>query len=324
MNNKISILYPNYDLKTGDLQKNIYKWIRQTGIPANDYQLIIGTKRLDPEEAKRIKNTLRKHDILFTVHNEENDNSIWNRCAARSKNKYLLFVEGHVTPRRNFLRGLSKIIRNKKGIQVVNTQAKNTTASEFEKTIDQWFLQTIQQRAKSHNFTFVSRWAFLIERSLFRKIGPFEPSFEQFAPPFFSARLAKNHISIHETEPTGLVHEMEKTISHHHDATRSYVRGYVCAEKTIIKEELCKYFSPNPFFAEEMKKNKACIKKQNPFTFLRKIYIRTMETWIRRTKIKILENLVMRGPLPAKIKLDLFKRAHHWVTIDEFVKAKRL
>jgi len=314
----ISILYPNYDLKTGQLAKNLARWVDSASFDPGNFQLVVGTRKLQPSESKEVRSLLREQDIIFEVDEMDNDNAIWNQCAERCKYESMLFVEGHVYPDETFLTQLQGFVQKNRGQQVINTCARNTKDSAFEKLIDRWFHETIQKRTSCHNFTFLSRWAFLIQKKVFQRHGPLIPEYEQFAPPFLSAVLAKNQVSIATADSTGLTHEMERFIGHHHAATRSYIRGFAIAEKRIHAEGLFKLFGRNPDFD---KIHARWVKDRADRAISRNLP-RSLElqglVCLHKLKIRILEFLIMNVPLPNEMRYRLFKLAHQLVCIDEY------
>lgn len=314
----ISILYPNYDLKTGQLAKNLARWVDSARIAPASFQLVVGTKKLPPSESREVYALLREQDILFEVDSADNDNAIWNQCAERSKFENMLFVEGHVYPDESFLMQLQGFAQKNSGQQVINTSARNTNNSAFEKLIDRWFHETIQKRATCHNFVFLSRWAFLIQKKVFQRHGPLIPEYEQFAPPFLSAVLAKNQVSIATIDSTGLTHEMERFIGHHHAATRSYIRGFAIAEKRIHAEGLSELFGRNPDFEKiqsRWRKNREVMSNSgNAFGTWEVLW----DIILPKVEIQTLEFLVMYFPMPQELRYRLFQYAHQWVSLDEY------
>jgi len=138
VNDGISILYPNYDLKTGQLAKNIAWWVDSARFAPDRFQLVIGTKKLNKREFKEVHSLLRRQDIIFEVDEMDNDNAIWNQCAERSMFENMLFVEGHVYPNETFLQKLYETTRVSSGERVINTNSPNTTNSDFEGLMDRW------------------------------------------------------------------------------------------------------------------------------------------------------------------------------------------
>ena len=67
VNHGISILYPNYDLKTGQLAKNLAWWVDSARFAPDRFQLVIGTKKLNKREFKEVLSLLRRQDIIFEV-----------------------------------------------------------------------------------------------------------------------------------------------------------------------------------------------------------------------------------------------------------------
>jgi hypothetical protein len=321
MNQGISILYPNYDLKTGQLAKNLGRWVDSARIAPANFQLVVGTKKLPPSESREVHGVLREQDIFFEVDSADNDNAIWNQCAERSKFENMLFVEGHVYPDESFLMQLQGFVQKNSGQQVINTSARNTNNSAFEKLIDRWFHETIQKRTTCHNFVFLSRWAFLIQKKVFQRYGPLIPEYEQFAPPFLSAILAKNQVSIATADSPGLTHEMERFIGHHHAATRSYIRGFAIAEKQIHAEGLSELFGKNSDF----ERIRARWDKDGGGRIISRNLPRLSELLavigLSKLQIHILEFLIMYVPMPNKMKRRLFKLAHQRVCIDEYKKS---
>jgi hypothetical protein len=321
MNQGISILYPNYDLKTGQLAKNLGRWVDSARIAPANFQLVVGTKKLPPSESREVHGVLREQDIFFEVDSADNDNAIWNQCAERSKFENMLFVEGHVYPDESFLMQLQGFVQKNSGQQVINTSAQNTNNSVFEKLIDRWFHETIQKRTTCHNFVFLSRWAFLIQKKVFQRYGPLIPEYEQFAPPFLSAVLAKNQVSIATADSPGLTHEMERFIGHHHAATRSYIRGFAIAEKQIHAEGLSELFGKNSDF----ERIRARWDKDGGGRIISRNLPRLSELLavigLSKLQIHILEFLIMYVPMPNKMKRRLFKLAHQRVCIDEYKKS---
>jgi len=318
VNDGISILYPNYDLKTGQLAKNIAWWVDSARFAPDRFQLVIGTKKLNKREFKEVHSLLRRQDIIFEVDKMDNDNAIWNQCAERSMFENMLFVEGHVYPNETFLQKLYETTRVSSGERVINTNTRNTTNSDFEGLMDRWFNETIQRRQSSHDFIFLSRWAFLIPKKVFQRYGPLIQDYEQFGPPFLSAVLFKNKVGISNADFTGLTHEMESVIGHHHAATRCYVRGFAKAKKRIHAEGLSELFGSNPDFEKlqsRWRKKRAGANnsdiKPGAWEVFRDIILPKME-------IKLLEFLVMYFPMPQEIKYRLFQCAHRRVAMDEY------
>lgn len=313
MSQGISVLYPNYDLKTGQLVKNLARWVDSASFDPSNFQLVVGTRKLQPSESKEVRSLLREQDIIFEVDEMDNDNAIWNQCAERCKYESMLFVEGHVYPDETFLRNLYETNRRNGGERVINTNTRNTKNSYFEKLMDRWFHETIQKRQSSHDFIFLSRWAFLIPKKVFQKYGPLIQEYEQFGPPFLSAVLFKNQVDITSADFMDLTHEMESVIGHHHAATRSYIKGFAIAEKRIHAEGLSELFGRNPDFEKiqsRWRKNRAgeVVAKNVPWEVIA----------LPKLEIKILELLVMHVPLPFEIKYRLFQYAHQCVAMNEY------
>jgi hypothetical protein len=316
VNRGISILYPNYDLKTGQLAKNLAWWVDSARFAPDRFQLVIGTKKLNKAEFKEVHSLLRRQDIIFEVDEMDNDNAIWNQCAERSMFENMLFVEGHVYPNKTFLQKLYETTRVSSGERVINTNTRNTTNSDFERLMDRWFNETIQRRQSSHDFIFLSRWAFLIPKKVFQRYGPLIQDYEQFGPPFLSAVLFKNKVGISTADFTGLTHEMESVIGHHHAATRCYVRGFAKAEKRIHAEGLSELFGSNPDFEKlqsRWRKKQAINSDIKPGAWEVLWYI-----ILPKMEIKLLEFLVMYFPMPQEIKYRLFQCAHRRVAMDEY------
>ena len=316
VNHGISILYPNYDLKTGQLAKNLAWWVDSARFAPDRFQLVIGTKKLNKAEFKEVHSLLRRQDIIFEVDEMDNDNAIWNQCAERSMFENMLFVEGHVYPNETFLQKLYETTRVNSGERVIITNTQNTTNSYFERLMDRWFNETIQRRQSSHDFIFLSRWAFLIPKKVFQRYGPLIQDYEQFGPPFLSAVLFKNKVGISTADFTGLTHEMESVIGHHHAATRCYVRGFAKAEKRIHAEVLSELFGSNPDFEKlqsRWRKKQAINSDIKPGAWEVLWYI-----ILPKMEIKLLEFLVMYFPMPQEIKYRLFQCAHRRVAMDEY------
>ena len=318
VNQGISILYPNYDLKTGQLAKNLAWWVDSARFAPDSFQLVIGTKKLKTAESKEVHSLLRRQDIIFEVDEMDNDNAIWNQCAERCKFENMLFVEGHVYPDETFLQKLYETTRGNRGEGVINTNTRNTKNSYFEMLMDRWFNETIQKRQSSHDFTFLSRWAFLIPKKVFQRYGPLIREYEQFGPPFLSAVLFKNKVGISTLNVTDLTHEMESVIGHHHTATRSYIRGFAKAEKRIHAEGLSKLFGRNPDFEKiqsRWRKNRAGTNNSDNAPAAWEVLC---DIILPKVQIQILEFLVMYFPMPQEIKYRLFQYAHQLVTMDEY------
>jgi len=318
MSEGISILYPNYDLKTGQLAKNLARWVDSARFAPDRFQLVIGTKKLNKAEFKDVHSLLRRQDIIFEVDEMDNDNAIWNQCAERSMFENMLFVEGHVYPNETFLQKLYETTRVNSGERVINTNTQNTTNSYFERLMDRWFNETIQRRQSSHDFIFLSRWAFLIPKKVFQRYGPLIQNYEQFGPPFLSAVLFKNKVGISTADFTGLTHEMESVIGHHHAATRCYVRGFAKAKKRIHAEGLSELFGKNPDFEKidsQWRKKRAGTNNSDNAPGSWEILL---DIILPKVEIQILEFLVMYFPIPQEIKYRLFQYAHQRVAMDEY------
>ena len=318
MNQGISILYPNYDLKTGQLAKNLAWWVDSARVAPDSFQLVIGTKKLKTAESKEVHSLLRRQDIIFEVDEMDNDNAIWNQCAERCKFENMLFVEGHVYPDETFLQKLYEATQGNRGERVINTNIRNTRNSYFEKNMDRWFQETIQKRQSSHDFIFLSRWAFLIPKKVFHRYGPLIQEYEQFGPPFLSAVLFKNKVGISTADFADLTHEMESVIGPHHAATRSYIRGFAKAEKRIHAEGLSELFGRNPDFEGIQSRRRKSRSGTNKPDNAPGAWEVLWDIILPKVKIQILEFLVMYFPMPQEIKYRLFQSAHRRVAMDEY------
>ena len=313
----VSILYPNFDLKTGLLIQNVLLWTTAHNVPPDRFQLIIGTAELSLVDRQILKSYLREGDEIVEVSDKENDNSMWNAAAKKSRHENLLFVEGHVTPDQHFLNKMLSYIEINKEAQAINTNSLNTNNSGFELLMDKWFDETLQLRSENHSFTFLTRQCFMLKKSVFEKFGPLVSEFEQFGPPYLSAILADNRIKIETVNFSNLMHENEKMISHHHIATRSYVRGYVEAKDQIDNELLNRYFGVNPDFIKTDLRLHRFLEKSTKLSLFR---VR-LGSFFRQTKIRSIEVAIMNINIGPQLKFIWFKKVHRLVVIDQYEKA---
>ena len=312
----ISIIYPNFDLKTGLLIQNVLLWTTAQNVAPDRFQIIIATAELSLVDRQILKSYLREGDEIVEVSDKENDNSMWNAAAKKSRHENLLFVEGHVTPDQHFLNKMLSYIEINKEVQAINTNSLNTKNSGFELIMDKWFDETLQLRSKNHSFTFLTRQCFMLKKSVFEKFGPLVSEFEQFGPPYMSAILAENQIKIETVNFSNLIHENEKMISHHHIATRSYVRGYVKAKDQIDNEVLARYFGVNPDFIKTDLRLRRFLKKKTKLSLLRV----NLTSFYRKLRIRAIELVVMNINIGIQLKYILFKKVHSLVVIDQYEK----
>ena len=310
----ISVIIPNFDLKTGLFTQNVMKWTNAKNVDIDRFQIVVVTPRMSFVDNQILAILLREGDEIVEVSDTENDNSMWNAGALKTKHENLLFVEGHVTPDENFLHNMLNYIEINSETEAVNTISSNSKESEFELLMDRWFDETLKQRAESHSFTFLTRQCFMLKKSVFERYGPILPNFEQFGPPYLSYKLAENHVMIESVNFSNLIHENENTIYHHHLATRSYIRGYVGAKTQNDIELINKYFGTNPDLAKVDLSLRQLSNRRNPFQLLRI----KLGFIFRRFKILGIEFVIMKINIGLRLKFILLKKVHGLVVVDQY------
>jgi len=310
----VSIIYPNFDLKTGVLNQNVLLWTTAQNVAPDRFQIIIGTAKLSLDEYQTLKSCLREGDEIVEVSNKENDNSMWNAGAKKSRHENLLFVEGHVTPDQYFLGKMLSYIEINEEVKALNTNSVNTKNSGFELLMDKWFDETLQLRSESHSFTFLTRQCFMLKKSVFEKFGPLVSEFEQFGPPYLSAILAENQIKIETVNFSNLIHENEQMIYKHHIATRSYVRGYMRAKDQVDNELLNEYFGTNPDFTKIDLTLHQFLKKTTWLSLFRV----GLRSFFRKIKIRTIEVVIMNINIGMRLKFIWFKKVHRLVVVDQY------
>jgi len=310
----ISVIYPNFDLKTGNITKNLLLWKNSKNVDPERFQMVIGTRKLGLDDYQILESHLREGDVIVEVESTGNDNAMWNAGVTKSTHENLLFVEGHVTPDQNFLYNLLKYIEINPGANAINTNSTNSKDSEFELLMDKWFDETLKLRARTHSFSFLTRQCFMLKRSVFEQIGPIEPDFEQFGPPYLSSRLAENNIEIVDANFSNLYHENEKKISHHHMATRSYIRGFVRATRRIDRVLLDRCFGVNPDFSEIESRLRQIQNRKWQLCFIGF----KLGSCFRKIEIRAIEFTIMNINFGFKFKFKLFNKVHRLVVSDEY------
>jgi hypothetical protein len=310
----ISVVIPNFDLKTGLFTQNVLKWTKAKNVDIDRFQIVVVTPRMSFVDNQTLTILLREGDEIVEVSDTENDNSMWNAGALKSKHEYLLFVEGHVTPDENFLHNMLNYIEINSGAEAVNTISSNSKESEFELLMDRWFDETLKLRAESHSFTFLTRQCFMLKKSVFERYGPILSNFEQFSTPYLSCKLAENHVMIETVNFSDLIHENENTIYHHHLATRSYIRGYVRAKTQNDIELINMYFGTNPDLAKVDLRLRQLSNRRNPFLFLQI----KLGFILRKLKIFGVEFVIMKINIGLRLKFIWMKKVHGLVVVDQY------
>ena len=310
----VSVIIPNFDLKTGLFTQNVLKWTKAKNVDIDRFQIVVVTPRMSFVDNQTLTILLREGDEIVEVSDTENDNSMWNAGALKSKHEYLLFVEGHVTPDENFLHNMLNYIEINSEAKAVNTISSNSKESEFELLMDRWFDETLKLRAESHSFTFLTRQCFMLKKSVFERYGPILSNFEQFGPPYLSYKLAENHVMIETVNFSDLIHENENTIYNHHSATRSYIRGYVRAKNQNDIELMNRYFGTNPDLAKVDLRLRQLINRRSPFLLLR---IKSGFI-LRKLKIFGIEFVIMKINIGLRLKYIWLKKAHKLVVVDQY------
>jgi hypothetical protein len=328
----LTVVYPVIDVR-GELVERIGLWTKQQDLDARGYRIFVvaGTETELNEVA--LRKVLRNQDALLRIPGAGCDADYWNAGAREANTPWLLFVEAHGLPEPDSLSALAAWIAANPNEMAGNFSIKNLGGGRIGELMKRWFAEIQDSWAAPSTWPRFHRTAFAIRRDLFGEVGPFEPSYGNFAPPLLSARLHQRDLPISSIPASRVNHELSPDMATHHEDTADYVRGEMTARAESDPVFFEKYFGAPPSHGYRMIPARysrsmlrslvvAALYRRGEASDLlkRACALLPMALVSLRDRARLLaavtrvdEWLVMRLPLTEKLRWKRFLLAHHRV-----------
>ncbi|MGE0289415.1 MAG: glycosyltransferase family 2 protein [Bradyrhizobium sp.] len=241
----LTVIYPVFDVRS-DAAECIRRWAEQQNVAADRYRVIVAAGAVNEEEKRQLGKALRPQDSLVLLAGKGRDADYWNAGARAATTPWLLFVEAHAIPESGSVAALTEWIAAHPQAVAVNFKISNFQEHLMAGLMKRWFAQIHSIWSLPSTWPRLHRAAFCIRQDAFRKTGPLEPQYGQFAPALLSARMHEQRLAISTLPEATVSHEDSPYMLAHHDDTVDYARGELDARADNEPAFFEKYFGPSP------------------------------------------------------------------------------
>lgn len=241
----LTVIYPVFDVRS-DVVECIRRWGDQQNVAADRYRVIVAAGAVNEAEKRELETALRPQDSLILLPGKGRDADYWNAGARAATTPWLLFVEAHAVPENGSVAAMTEWIVAHPEAVAVNFRIRSFQDHLMAGLMRRWFAQIHAIWALPSTWPRLHRAAFCIRQDAFRKAGPLEPQYGQFAPVLLSARMHEHRLAIATLPEATVKHEDSPQMLAHHDDTADYVRGELDARTDNEPAFFERYFGLSP------------------------------------------------------------------------------